>query len=143
MSDTESGVQPEVPVQEEVIEEEPVDDEEKATGGFYFMAKRLSCCVGITIVFYLFLAILISFSRSKEVNADLSNTGKDTSTGPRSGLCSANSFLLGDRVCDEVTNNERCLYDGGDCCLSNKNTKYCQDCTCRKNSDSSIIWLFL
>ncbi len=38
--------------------------------------------------------------------------------------------MLRDTVCDEATNNARCLYDGGDCCLEFKNTKLCKNCTC-------------
>ncbi len=45
--------------------------------------------------------------------------------------CSANSFMIGDGVCDEATNTEECLFDGNDCCLENKNTDLCQDCFCR------------
>ncbi len=45
--------------------------------------------------------------------------------------CSANSFLIGDGVCDEVTNNEQCLFDSGDCCLDNfESKKYCTSCQC-------------
>ncbi len=45
--------------------------------------------------------------------------------------CSANSFLLGDGVCDEITNNERCFFDKGDCCLGTEESlKYCTSCTC-------------
>ncbi len=44
--------------------------------------------------------------------------------------CSANSFMLRDSVCDEATNIETCLYDGGDCCLEAKVTKLCKNCSC-------------
>ncbi len=53
--------------------------------------------------------------------------------------CSANSFLINDGVCDEVTNNALCLYDGKDCCRQIKLTHYCQDCTCRLSDTDNII----
>ena len=41
--------------------------------------------------------------------------------------------MLRDGVCDETTNTELCLYDGGDCCLDRekKDTTLCQRCTCK------------
>ncbi len=46
--------------------------------------------------------------------------------------CGADSFMIRDGVCDEATNNERCLFDGGDCCLDvhKKETSLCRTCTC-------------
>ncbi len=38
--------------------------------------------------------------------------------------------MLRDAVCDEVTNNPTCLFDGGDCCLELKDTTLCQNCSC-------------
>ena len=42
-----------------------------------------------------------------------------------------------DGVCDELTNTERCLYDGGDCCLgmAKKDSSMCKICTCRVSVD--------
>ena len=56
---------------------------------------------------------------------------KDKDQGRQDGPCSANSFMIGDRVCDEITNTKRCLYDGKDCCLEDKSTPYCKVCTCK------------
>ncbi len=39
--------------------------------------------------------------------------------------------MINDGVCDELTNIENCLYDGGDCCLENKNEALCRVCTCQ------------
>merc|ERR1712223_1954089 len=36
----------------------------------------------------------------------------------------------GDNYCDDGNNNEGCGYDGGDCCGSNVNKTYCQNCQC-------------
>ncbi len=38
-------------------------------------------------------------------------------------------------MCDETTNTEVCLYDGGDCCQEFKNTIYCQNCSCVQTVD--------
>ena len=37
---------------------------------------------------------------------------------------------LGDGYCDDETNNEGCLFDGGDCCGPFVNTEYCSQCEC-------------
>ena len=36
----------------------------------------------------------------------------------------------GDGSCDDQNNNEACLFDGGDCCGSNVDTYYCNECLC-------------
>ncbi len=38
--------------------------------------------------------------------------------------------MLRDSVCDEATNTEECLFDGGDCCLEFKDRTLCQNCSC-------------
>ncbi len=42
--------------------------------------------------------------------------------------CETLNFMLRDGVCDKVTNNEECNWDGGDCCLdiSLKDETLCQ-----------------
>ena len=44
-------------------------------------------------------------------------------------------LMTGNGYCDDVTNNEGCSYDGGDCCGSNVNTQYCTDCICYADMD--------
>ena len=61
------------------------------------------------------------------------------SIGPDNTSCGANSFMLRDLVCDETTNTEICLYDGGDCCLEIKDTKLCHNCSCILLIDSEIL----
>ena len=39
---------------------------------------------------------------------------------------------IGDGYCDDVTNNVGCLFDGGDCCGTNVNTQYCDNCQCHE-----------
>ncbi len=53
--------------------------------------------------------------------------------------CSGNSFLLGDGICDEVANNELCLYDKGDCCLNTEESrKFYTDCACQVNGIKKV-----
>ena len=40
----------------------------------------------------------------------------------------------GDGYCDDENNNEACFFDGGDCCGSNVNNKYCIACVCHNIS---------
>ena len=60
---------------------------------------------------------------------------------PNSGLCQCiigdtnhgecpNPGWIGDGYCDDVTNNQYCNYDGGDCCGAAINTQYCSECQC-------------
>ena len=41
--------------------------------------------------------------------------------------------MINDGVCDEATNNEKCLFDGEDCCIQNTaiDISLCRDCTCQ------------
>jgi len=43
----------------------------------------------------------------------------------------------GDGICDDVNNNKGCEFDGGDCCGSQVNVKYCTVCKCLDPSKSS------
>ena len=37
---------------------------------------------------------------------------------------------IGDGYCDDENNNKDCQFDGGDCCGSDINTKFCSECQC-------------
>ena len=41
--------------------------------------------------------------------------------------------LVGNSICNDETNNLKCNYDHGDCCLSNVNMDTCSDCMCSSN----------
>ena len=45
-------------------------------------------------------------------------------------MCTGPIDYIGDNFCDDVTNNEECQWDGGDCCLDTVLTDYCDDCAC-------------
>ena len=40
------------------------------------------------------------------------------------------SFLIGDGICNDENNNADCMYDDGDCCLTEINTSNCLECAC-------------
>ena len=46
----------------------------------------------------------------------------------------------GDGWCDDMNNVASCDYDGGDCCGSNVDTTYCDECECLDQSCG--LWLF-
>ena len=49
-----------------------------------------------------------------------------------------------DGYCDDVNNNGACFFDGGDCCGSNVNTNYCDECLCLEwgwEGGHNTIWM--
>ena len=40
---------------------------------------------------------------------------------------------INDGYCDDVTNTEECLYDGGDCCLEEISNQFCTTCFCHQD----------
>ncbi len=81
----------------------------------------------------LFSKVLIAEKRAEAANINTNLIVRDVST------CSANSFLLADGVCDDLTNNQACFFDRGDCCLENKDTKYCSDCLCKRSDNGNVV----
>ena len=64
--------------------------------------------------------------------ANSSTTSASTGTSSTTiilGGCEYPNWI-GDDFCDDQNNNEDCEWDGGDCCGSNVNTEYCDDCDC-------------
>ena len=51
--------------------------------------------------------------------------------------------IAGDGYCDDATNDGRCNFDGGDCCVPDKNTEYCQFCLCYADQPEGNLNLFL
>ena len=48
--------------------------------------------------------------------------------------------MVGDGFCQDSVNNDQCNFDGGDCCGSCINTKYCMDCECNgKHSNDEQV----
>ena len=45
------------------------------------------------------------------------------------------SDWIGDLVCDDLTNNVLCNYDGNDCCNELSIFIFCENCTCHFNPD--------
>lgn len=42
------------------------------------------------------------------------------------------SLWVNDGFCDDLTNNENCQFDGGDCCLDIIQAEYCDECICNE-----------
>ena len=40
-------------------------------------------------------------------------------------------------MCDDLTNNDACEYDGGDCCGDSVNDQYCNECICHESGDTA------
>ena len=54
-----------------------------------------------------------------------------TCLGCSSDICHTHLLnLVGDGHCDDTVNTFACNYDNGDCCLPNKTTHYCTNCSC-------------
>ena len=45
--------------------------------------------------------------------------------------------FYGDGICDDGNNNEKCNWDGGDCCGKSVNTYYCTECQCLDPKDQT------
>ena len=42
---------------------------------------------------------------------------------------------VNDGFCDDMNNNDACDFDGGDCCGTLANKRFCKDCKCKCKSD--------
>ena len=47
--------------------------------------------------------------------------------------------LISNGFCNDETNNEKCYYDGGDCCGSCINTNFCTNCSCISNTTDNKV----
>ena len=57
------------------------------------------------------------------------NFTSTTSTTTTAATC-ARPEWQGDNFCDDINNDAECNYDGGDCCGTNVDITYCQECQC-------------
>ena len=59
-------------------------------------------------------------------------TETETSTkAPEELDCSVIQLdYVGDDYCDDISNTDKCGWDGGDCCGNNVNYDYCEECDC-------------
>ena len=69
-------------------------------------------------------------------NSTTSDTSTTTTITTSTHPCKQ-ILWVGDGYCDDVTNNVECNYDGGDCCLSDIKTNYCDDCLCLEGGNST------
>ena len=55
-------------------------------------------------------------------------------------------MIVGNGICDDVTNNPNCNFDGGDCCSPNSDMTFCTFCLCLNENNyvsppTTIEWV--
>ena len=45
---------------------------------------------------------------------------------------------VGDGICDDSANNQKCHYDKGDCCDKDTNFDFCNTCLCKNGTEGSL-----
>ena len=45
---------------------------------------------------------------------------------------------VGDGICDDSTNIQKCYYDRGDCCNKTTNFDFCTDCLCKNGREDTL-----
>ena len=45
---------------------------------------------------------------------------------------------VGDGICDDSTNIQKCYYDGGDCCNKTTNFDFCTECICKNGREETL-----
>ncbi len=81
--------------------------------------------------FFIHILFLIAIERKRAKETQKVDVGEHG--------CSSDSFMLRDGVCDDPTNTEECIYDGGDCCLEDKATHLCRVCACIMEVDEEEL----
>ncbi len=98
---------------------------EDGGGIICYRIKSILCCLFVIILVFGVFAFVIAYEA--EVRGGTTVT-EDSNIDGNVNVCGAENFMLRDGVCDEPTNNERCHWDGGDCCLDKtlKDDTLCQ-----------------
>ncbi len=106
-----------------IQKEEP--DHGGKTCGWNIVRTILLCGIVIFVV-YGVLAVVIYLANRSEANNNKETVAENDHQGIE--VCGADSFMLNDGLCDEITNNELCHWDGGDCCLNRgkKGESFCK-----------------
>ncbi len=107
------------------------------------LLKSILVATLIIVMFYIILGFVI---RDQREPAKAPNNDKKYNDDSETAYsCSANSFMIGDGICDDVTNIRSCLFDDGDCCqpqgMNNEASalKFCQQCSCKLEGASLNI----
>ncbi len=67
------------------------------------------------------------------VSAEMSDC--DLKIAENQPICYLDSTLVvGDGFCDDMSNNEQCLFDGSDCCLDSIQDSFCTECQCHETN---------
>ncbi len=83
-------------------------------------------CLMTLVYCHLAYVIIDQASKAKDNIAKVVTKDANVCGGPE-------SFMIGDGICDELTNTGQCRWDGGDCCFdrSKKDSTLCTTCTCK------------
>ncbi len=150
-SDTDEE-KPETDVEKETKTESETESEEKTS--WITIVKRAAMGLFITLVVYGMLAYIIATELKKRngiaidrvgiwpfVTLFYLGSGLENDRGIWGNLtgCGVDTVMLRDRVCDDESNTERCVFDGGDCCLENKDTSMCTSCKCELAVDQARL----
>ncbi len=57
-----------------------------------------------------------------------------------SDTCGGMAGMIGDGLCDDATNVEECLFDGGDCCKADTGYFHCTLCECLNSCTEGTTW---
>ena len=68
--------------------------------------------------------------------SNIKDVGTETALSTDYGLM---TFLVGDGLCDDVTNTNVFEFDGGDCCLQNAIKGDCISCICYETGESLLV----
>ncbi len=98
-------------------------------GGFINLTKETIFWIFVVSAFIILAFVILGQTIYSSIS-DQGGQQAETATS-KAQDCRSHEVMIGDGLCDEVTNNELCLYDGGDCCLERKSTPLCVDCTCK------------
>ena len=73
------------------------------------------CIFVIVVAFTLFGVVIYYTNENREKQGTRFSKVQTSTTELISQGCGSKSFMIRDGVCDQTTNNEVCLFDGGNC----------------------------
>ena len=96
--------------------------------------KYIPYGIGIITIFVVIVILTVgsqNFTKSERVTVS-------TEAGTTTHQCSQSDWI-GDDYCDDDTNNAKCDYDGGDCCLETVFADYCSKCECHLTGEQQDL----
>ena len=93
------------------------------------LSKQTIICIVVIVSIISIIPILLFFLITNLT------TEPNTTESPKNQTTTTKSFCecpepkwVSDGFCDDSTNNQKCNYDGGDCCGNDVDKTYCFDC---------------